>query len=443
MKKWIVLLLAVFAAAGLFPAAAFAEESYALWVGGAQVTQSNKDDIAAAINAITQNAASGRAAFDPDTNTLTLDNFTCAGEGYVFNSSDYGGKTGSAAVYSGLDTLYITVKGTNSLRHARNDGNSYGLYTAGSLVITGESTGTLTAESCETSLSNTRSVGVYVKEENITVNGGAVTGIGGNTPIEPGTQSMGVWCLSGDITVNQSGQLTGIGGSGNISRGVCVAGALAVNGGTANGTAGTGGSISHGISMGNLKSGSESSRITGEAGKATGNMSSAESAGLVIWGASAFSRGAVTGAADEAPQGQSHGMLLRAPFTVGGGTVIAQGKNGAFSRAPVIASGFSDAGIWYGETEAEANVSGARDKSVLAEKYAQKYVRISRAGNGLYDVPDTGDDSRAGLWFALMIIALAGLAVRRAAWRAGSTRPDASRRPLEQEGKESPIMNVV
>ena len=77
---------------------------YDLYIGGVQVTSANKDDITTAIG----NAASGTATYDPETSTLTLNNFSYTGEGYNYTSNVY------ALIYStGID-LKIVLKGTNT-----------------------------------------------------------------------------------------------------------------------------------------------------------------------------------------------------------------------------------------------------------------------------------------------------------------------------------------
>ena len=74
---------------------------YDLWVGGVQVTDANKDNIVVP-------GATGSATYNPDTKTLTLNNFSYTGEGYNYTSNVY------ALIYStGID-LKIVLKGTNT-----------------------------------------------------------------------------------------------------------------------------------------------------------------------------------------------------------------------------------------------------------------------------------------------------------------------------------------
>ncbi len=383
-------LLVICLLAGLLPTTSFAAtgmtDTYDLWVGGVQVTDENRNDITAAINKVAQEVASGSASFNPETNTLILEDFVYTGEGHDF---EHTGMQSGAAVYSDLPVLNITANGTNALTHDAEDCMSYGIYTTGRLIVTEQSTGTITAVADEENLTNARSarsVGVFTVNDDIIVNGGTLIGKGGNTAIESGRLSTGVWCSSGNISVNHSGQLIGHGGSSNISRGICASAKLTVNGGTVTGTGGEGGSISHGISIGSLESNSESSRITGRAGSATERMSTSESIGIFVWNDSVFSKGYIIGTGSECPSGTSYGMHFNSEFTIGGGIVAAQGENGAFSISPVIDARFREAGIWYGENEAEADASGAKRKTVLADNYEQKYVRVASANLPPFDV---------------------------------------------------------
>ena len=78
---------------------------YNLYVGGTMVTEENKDNIPA-----TNGTSSGKASYDPDTDTLTLDNYSFSGTGY--NSV-----LGNSCIFSALDdtTFSIVLKGTNQI----------------------------------------------------------------------------------------------------------------------------------------------------------------------------------------------------------------------------------------------------------------------------------------------------------------------------------------
>lgn len=386
-NKFLSVILSVCLLAGLLPITAFeaegASNTYDLWIGGVQVTDDNAYDITAAINTITPGAATGSARFDPATNTLTLNDFVYEGEGYGFIHQ---GLSSAASIYSGMGVLHVTATGTNTLHHKADNCSSYGIYAIGDFIVTEQSTGSITAVGGTVNITNGRSLGVFVREGNLIVSGGTLTGRGNDAGIGPGLLSTGVWCLSSDITVNHGAQLIGYGGSGNISRGICTGGKLTVDDGTITGNGGAGGTISHGISTSTLESNSEKASITGTAGSATERMSSSESIGIVIWYDSVFSKGHIVGTGGQCPNGKSQGLIFHSGFTMSGGVMAAQGENGAFNTAPMIDDGFFQAGIWYGENETEANASGAKRKTVLADNYGQRYVRIATSDLPPFDV---------------------------------------------------------
>ena len=85
--------------------------TYDLWIGGVQVTSANKDNIVVP-------GATGSASFDPDTKTLTLNNFSYTGLGYNhyhYYDEDYGEHYYSyAAIYS-KNKLIIKLVGNNTV----------------------------------------------------------------------------------------------------------------------------------------------------------------------------------------------------------------------------------------------------------------------------------------------------------------------------------------
>lgn len=93
---------------------------YRLWLGSTQVTSTNKDDI---LN------DGGKAKFDPDTNTLTLNNPTISGictEKYSENSKIY------------FEDINLTIKGSY---HMTSRETNNGIYTAsGTLTLSGDFT---------------------------------------------------------------------------------------------------------------------------------------------------------------------------------------------------------------------------------------------------------------------------------------------------------------
>lgn len=307
----------------LLPATAFAD-TYELWVGGVQVTDENKNNITSDLN----NTATGIASFDSDTKTLTLNSYSYLGPGYSFLNSV--NVPCAAAIYSELDKLNITLVDTNSVSNSlATADNSYGIYTKnGDLVIAADGTGSLTAT------------------------GGDASGI-----------SHGIWCFSGGISVGENTQLVGVGGNADISRGVCVFNKLVVNGGSVEGTGGSAGSISHGISAGTIESTSEKSKIIGTAGTSTG-----ESAGIYIWNSATFSKGHMKGIGGSSSTDESYGIYVNGDdkLTVIGGTVTAQGKT---------------RNVVYLNDGGQGEAIPAPDSS-----------------------PNTGDNSNMILWLALLLV---------------------------------------
>ena len=107
---------------------------YDLWLGGTQVDCDNRDNIPSVTN--------GKAQFDPETHTLTLDNVT-----------GISGEYKDAILYSGLDFLTIKIKGENHLNYFnyQTDSSSgetdftrdLGIYATGELCFVDGGSGSL------------------------------------------------------------------------------------------------------------------------------------------------------------------------------------------------------------------------------------------------------------------------------------------------------------
>ena len=100
MKRLLSILIAIALMLSL-SVTAFAAEEPTLYVAGVQVTSANKDNIVVP-------GATGSATYDPDTKTLTLNNFSYTGEGYNYSSN-----VGALIYSTGID-LKIVLKGTNT-----------------------------------------------------------------------------------------------------------------------------------------------------------------------------------------------------------------------------------------------------------------------------------------------------------------------------------------
>ena len=124
--------------------------SYNLWVGGIQVTSENCDDI--------PSVTEGTASYDPESDTLMLDNAQGVKGAY------YG-----ALIHSRLDTLNVLLSGNNllSASYEQNGGLtscSSAFNSFGNMVFSAESDGSLTLDGFENP--------VYAFDKKITINSG-------------------------------------------------------------------------------------------------------------------------------------------------------------------------------------------------------------------------------------------------------------------------------
>lgn len=255
---------------------------YDLYIGGTQVKKSIADDV----------FGDGKVSYDPNTNTLTLNNYTYSDTGTVR------GTTRSALRYEGKeDSLTIELNGTNKIECVADEYNVYGIRVPyakcltikgdGSLEVSskrtsetknGEGCGIKVGENNSTaagklviesgtviargsdmksigreSYNDTSSYGVYVY--GLVVNGGSLTAIGGDVTYTECdntnsriASSYGILCsYVGEIIVN-GGTVTATGGNVTINKNqntsskansYGIYGYLVVNGGTVTATCGT------------------------------------------------------------------------------------------------------------------------------------------------------------------------------------------------------------
>lgn len=199
--------------------------TYPVWVGSTQVTSANKDDIL---------GDGGKAKYDPDTNTLTLNDPTVTGS--------YEG----AKIYAKAMTLTVTGKVTLSGADFGIDVRGYSGY-LGRLIITGNGTNIDAA-------GNTSGISA---KDGVIINGGTIRASGSVAGISSATisisgeanvtatasaepESYGIYASSGigifDTTVTATAG-DGIGATGIFSK----AGDITISGGTVTVTAGAGG----------------------------------------------------------------------------------------------------------------------------------------------------------------------------------------------------------
>ncbi|MDO4796497.1 MAG: hypothetical protein Q4A01_00580 [Coriobacteriales bacterium] len=177
---------------------------YPLWVGGTQVSVTNKTDIPAAAGA----TKTGTASYDPDSNTVTLTNYTFDDTSNTDKAIDYTGKE---------KDLTIVLVGDNSVR-AKDEG-VYS-YEKG-IVISGD--GTLTAEGGFD--------GVYSYLSEVTIKDNATV-----TAISKGSQySIGIRANS-NITISNA-EVTAEGNE----KGIVSYGTVAITGGKVTATGGKNG----------------------------------------------------------------------------------------------------------------------------------------------------------------------------------------------------------
>ena len=163
------------------------KEYYPVWVGGAQVTSENAGNI----------DGENKAIYNPETKTLTLNNYSYTGAGYS------NGTTSSFSAIRAEQPLTIELKGDNTLTHTPVENLSFGIFVEnGDLTITGS--GTLTAHAGDAWL-NSAGIWVYGSGYTLTIDSGAtVKANGGN--IGAGAQ--------GSVVVNGTLEAT----AGSVSR---------------------------------------------------------------------------------------------------------------------------------------------------------------------------------------------------------------------------------
>ena len=177
---------------------------YNLYLGGTQVKGANADDI----------LGNGKAYFDGETNTLTLDNCTLTTNNGHTDTTPSGNSYNGVIYYDGdyntEETLHIVLKGTNTLTNT-NSGNknrNAGIVVRdGNLVIEGDGTLNTRGGAENASTYETESYGIYVESGNLTINSGtvnasAVDQVECTTSAYIKAISAGIEVQNGDMTVN-------------------------------------------------------------------------------------------------------------------------------------------------------------------------------------------------------------------------------------------------
>ena len=294
------------------------ETLYPVWVGDAQFTGTNLVIDGEDVTGIT-----GSATFNPESNTLTLNNFSYSGAGYC--GLIYG-DTIEAVIYSDT-SLNILLDGNSVITHENSNYASYscGIFANGNITIAdaeGGAVGTLQA----TGGNNARdtSGGIYAKNS-ITINSGIITCKGGGTS--------------------------------DISGGIFADDNIYINGGEVNVSGEDANSQSYGMAACHSVYISDG-HVLATAGTAEWNC-------LGIWGA--FEGESVSGGIVYA-SGSNGGFCYA---TVSGGQITATGNTAAFQAGCEIDSNFT-ACVYAGNDE-----DGATEvTNPTADTYANKYVKI-------------------------------------------------------------------
>lgn len=226
---------------------------YDLYIGGTQVKKSIAADV----------FGDGKVSYAPNTNTLTLHNYTYSGSGTVL------GTTRSALLYEGKeDSLTIVLKGTNKIECVADEYNVYGIRVPYAECLTIKGDGSLEVSSSRTSATkngagygigvganNSKAAGKLVIESGTVIaRGSDMKSVGGDKSGYNDTRSYGVSVYG---LVVSGGSLTAIGG--DVTYTTCTAtssgkyyahdgysygilcdsvGEMIVNGGTVTATAG-------------------------------------------------------------------------------------------------------------------------------------------------------------------------------------------------------------
>lgn len=169
-------------------------KAYDLYVGGVRVTEANKNDV----------FGDGTVIYDAETNTLTLNGYEYAGEGYLYRRGDEN-DVYYAAIYS-TGSLNVRLVGSNTIKNTA-DGvaeNQYGdgVITEGDVTFAGDGTLNLYGSfgvGCNGQMTVAEGVLVLFTTDNGIVAGNVVVKDGAVVIIE--TERDGITALLGGVTV--------------------------------------------------------------------------------------------------------------------------------------------------------------------------------------------------------------------------------------------------
>ncbi|WP_455721484.1 MBG domain-containing protein [Agathobacter sp.] len=192
--------------------------SYDLWIGDQEVTSDN---------------LSGTGwSYDPDTSTLTLDNYQYEGIGH---------KSENTGVICSQNKLNLVLRGSSSIKNTSSSGSwNCGIYvSSGNLTISGSGTLNVTGGTGFTSH------GISVYSGDLTISDATINANG-----QEANGSSGIF--SGGSVIINSGNVTATANTSNAgtSRGIECNGSFIMNGGSVTATAGEASNSSYGIQAG-------------------------------------------------------------------------------------------------------------------------------------------------------------------------------------------------
>ncbi len=367
---------------------------FPLWVGGEQVTEGNRDNILP--------NGTGKASYDPDTKTLTLDGFSYVGSGHtVAVNETETQKEYYASIYSALENLTIHFKGDNTISTTTPEkpaeiSRTLGIYSnGGELNFTGS--GTLKVTAGKNVSDDSRSWGIYAdKPIKINLDEGAVLTSTGNEA----KYSAGIEVSTGGNLTISSGTVIAQGGlAWNGSRGIDSYGKVTINGSAnvkasfagANSTVSSVSPNSQGILTvdDNMATDIEidtTGYVTIESSSASGTYSTY---GIHANGQLIIKNGKVTVNLPET-KANSSGLYASTDITISGTETVVNATGGACSNKDSISSGLRSAGNMTisNSTVVATTVSGTGKSHAIQMDAYTATMTISGTAN----VTATGND---------------------------------------------------
>ena len=297
----------------------------------------------------------GTAEFDPDTNTLTLTDFTYAGTR----------EFDDAAICSYIYGLTILLSGDNNITHVPNGDPSfsYGICATGPLtidVLPDADYGRLEVRAADAAHD---SYGLYASGD-LTVDGGTVYGVGGTSDNSYGIYTCGTLVTNDGLTMGVGGKTD------NTSCGIYAEGGAIFDGGTVYGNGGTSAYGSYGI-----HGGYSDIAVRGGFVSATGADAQRCSYGIYTEGTFSLHGGELEATGGSGQWGNGVGAE-NGIYLMSGGTLTAQGIGGALSNAPQ-SEYLENYSFWYGANEAEALATGVRSGTLIPDYGGRPFIRLT------------------------------------------------------------------